>query len=71
MTGNTYLEMKLPKNPFSKAFATTTKTLGKWQISKNFPIRKSTSQFNLIALNTSKFGAKSVLNGLQSVLGTT
>ena len=54
MTGNTYLEMKLLKNLFSKCFATITKALGKLKTTKNFPMRKPTLSFNLIALNTSK-----------------
>ena len=85
MTENTYFEMKLHKNPFSKRFVTITKT------SKNFPIRKSTSPFNLITLNASNpvslfhgqilwkdsiisvliSGVKSSLIGLQSVLMAT
>ena len=53
MTGNTYLEMKLLKNLFSYLFTTKTKTLGKQKTSKNFPVKKSTSPFNLITLNAS------------------
>ena len=34
MTENTYLEMKLLKNPFSRHFATTSKALGKKRLPK-------------------------------------
>ena len=53
MTGNTYLEIKLLKNLFSKLFATMTKALGKRKTPKNFPTRKPTLPFNLITLNIS------------------
>ena len=53
MAENTYLEMKLLKNPFSKLFPSTTKALGKQKTPKNFSIRKPALPFNLITLNAS------------------
>lgn len=48
-----YWEMKFLKNHFSKLFATITKGLGKSETSKNLPISKFSSPFNLKTLNTS------------------
>lgn len=45
--------MKFLKNDFSKLFATITKGLGKSETSKNLPISKFSSPFNLKTLNTS------------------
>ena len=53
MTRNTYLEMKLLNNLFSKPSAAITKALGKQSTPKNVPIGKTASRFNLITLNTS------------------
>ena len=52
MTGNTHLEIKLLKNPFSKVFYNNQGTRKK-KTSRNFPIRISTSPFNQILLNAS------------------
>ena len=50
-----YLGLKLLKNPFWKFSATTVKSLGKKTTSKNSLMKKYTSAFNLIVLNTTKF----------------
>lgn len=80
MPENTYLEMTLLKNLFSKYFTTVAKALGKSKTFRNFRIWKSTSPFKIhetLSVNflaklyhnlSVTFGAKSLLIDLYSAL---